>query len=133
MNTAFSESVVEQAALDWFGSLGYRVLFGPAIAPGEADAERTNDDQVVLEGRLREALCRLNPAVPAEAIDEAYRKLTRISSPQLVDANHELHNYLVNGVGVEYLRGDGSIGYDPVRVIDFEDVDNSDEYRSATS
>jgi type I restriction enzyme, R subunit len=46
--TTFTESVVEQAAINWFGSLGYGVLFGPKIAPGEPDAERTSDAQVVL-------------------------------------------------------------------------------------
>jgi hypothetical protein len=34
MNVAFAESTVESAALAWLESLGYRVLFGPAIAPG---------------------------------------------------------------------------------------------------
>ena len=126
MSGNFTESVVEEAALEWFGALGYQVVFGPTIAPGEPAAERTTYEQVLLEGRLREALRRLNPAVPAEAIDEAFRKLTRISSPQLVDANHELHYYLVNGVSVEYLRADGTIGYDPVRVIDFDDPGRND-------
>jgi type I restriction enzyme, R subunit len=117
---AFTESVVEEAALEWFAALGYAVVHGPEIAPGEPSAERASFTDVVLEGRLRDALVRLNPAVPVEAIDEAYRKLTRISSPQLIDANHELHHYLVNGVTVEYLRNDGTIGYDPVRVLDFD-------------
>jgi type I restriction enzyme R subunit len=78
------------------------------------------------EGRLRDALARLNPRVPREALEEALRKLTRISSPQRVDANHELHHYLVNGVSVEYLRQDGSVGYEPVRVLDFEAAEEND-------
>jgi len=94
MSDNFTESVVEEAALEWFGALGYQIVFGPTIAPGEPAAERTSYEQVLLEGRLREGLRRLNPAVSAEAIDEAFRKLTRISSPQLVDANHELHCHL---------------------------------------
>jgi hypothetical protein len=101
----FTESVVEEAALEWFGALGYQVVFGPTIAPGEPAAERSSYEQILLEARLRETLRRLNLSVPPEAIDEAFRKLTRISSPQLVDANHELHYYLLNGVSVEYLRG----------------------------
>ena len=126
MTVPFTESVVEEAALEWFGALGYAVVAGPSIAPGEPAAERTSYEQVLLEGRLREALRRLNPTVPDEALDEAFRKLTRISSPQLVDANHELHYYLVNGVSVEYLRTDGTIGYDPVRVLDFDTPDQND-------
>jgi type I restriction enzyme R subunit len=122
----FTESVVEDAALEWFAELGYAVVHGPEIAPGEPAAERESYEQVVLEGRLRESLARLNPGVPPEGIEEAFRKLTRISSPQLIDANHELHYYLANGVSVEYLRKDGTIGYDPVRVLDFDTPGNND-------
>ncbi|WP_163993278.1 type I restriction endonuclease subunit R [Pyxidicoccus caerfyrddinensis] len=126
MAATFTESVVEEAALEWFGALGYAVVTGPEIAPGEPAAERATYEQVVLEGRLQDALRRLNPKVPSEALEEAFRKLTRISSPQPIDANHELHHYLVNGVSVEYLRSDGSIGYDPVRVLDFDSPGEND-------
>jgi type I restriction enzyme R subunit len=34
----FAESVVEDAALAWLESLGYTILHGREIAPGEADA-----------------------------------------------------------------------------------------------
>ncbi len=37
---AFTEFVVEDAALAWLKTLGYAVLFGPAIAGGEPGAER---------------------------------------------------------------------------------------------
>ena len=124
--STFTESVVEEAALEWFRELGYSVVSGPTIAPDEPAAERASFESVVLEHRLRSALHRLNPIAPAEAIEEAFRKLTRISSPLPIDANHELHHYLVNGVAVEYLRPDGSVGYDPVRVLDFEDPDGND-------
>jgi type I restriction enzyme R subunit len=65
--TAFTESVVEEAALAWLDGLGYEVQFGPAIAPGEAAAAREDYGQVVLPGRLRDALARLNPDVPPAA------------------------------------------------------------------
>jgi type I restriction enzyme R subunit len=124
--SAFTESVVEEAALEWFEALGYTITGGPSIAPGEPGQERRSYADVVLDGRLREALVRLNPSVSREGLEEAFRKLTRISSPQPVDANHELHYYLVNGVSVEYLRADGTIGYDPVRVLDFDVLENND-------
>lgn len=124
--SGFTESVVEEAALAWFADLGYAVIGGPSIAPGEPAAERRSYAEVVLEGRLREALAGLNPGVSAEGLEEAFRKLTRISSPQPLDGNHELHHYLVNGVSVEYVRPDGSIGYDPVRVLDFDAPEAND-------
>ena len=126
MTNRFSESGVEDAALEWLGELGYSILHGPGIAPGEPIAERDTYEEVILSGRLRSALATLNPAIPAEAIDEAFRKLIRIDSPSLVDANANFHHWLVNGVPVEYLRKDGTTAGDLVRVVDFDEPDNND-------
>jgi type I restriction enzyme R subunit len=61
---SLNESIVEEAALEWFGELGYAVGHGPHLAPGEPAAERDSFGDVVLVGRLREAIRRLNPAIP---------------------------------------------------------------------
>ena len=45
--TTLSESDVEDAALAWFDQLGYAILHGPLIAPGEPEAERTTYQDVV--------------------------------------------------------------------------------------
>ena len=37
---SLNESIVEDAALEWFGQLGYAVGHGPQMAPGEPAAER---------------------------------------------------------------------------------------------
>ena len=63
--TNLNESIVEDAALEWFGELGYAVGHGPHLAPGEPAAERDSFGEVVLVGRLREAIRRLNPATPS--------------------------------------------------------------------
>ena len=127
MNVAtFTESTVEQAALAWLESLGYAILSGPEIAPGELQAEREDYRQVILERRLRQALQQLNPQVPAGALEEALRKLTRLDQPSLVADNHTLHRYLVEGVPVEYQRTDGSIMGDLVRVLDYDNPENND-------
>ena len=121
-----TESEIESVALGWLEGLGYQILPGPEIAPGEALTERDHYGQVVLERRLRQALQRLNLEVPPDAIDEAFRKLTRSDSPSLVANNHAIHKYLVEGVPVEYQRADGSIGGDLVRVIDYEEPQNNE-------
>jgi len=123
---AFTESIIESAALDWLKAIGWEALFGPEIAPGEPAAERENYGQVVLERRLRQALQRLNPQVPPDVLEEAFRKLTRPDSPSLVANNHVIHKYLVEGVPVEYQRADGSIGGDLVRVFDYDDPENNE-------
>ncbi len=124
----FAESVVEEAALAWLDALGYVVKNGPEIAYGEVTAERSDPNyrDVVLESRLRDALVRLNPALPAEALDEAYRKLTRQDAPSLIERNLAVHRMLVDGVTVEYRRKDGSIAGAQARLIDFETPDDND-------
>ena len=62
-----SESTVEDAALEWLAGLGWSVVHGPDIAPDTSGAERADYGEVVLERRLRDALARLNPGLPAAA------------------------------------------------------------------
>jgi type I restriction enzyme R subunit len=121
-----TESVIEQAGLAWFESLGYAVRHGPEIAPGELFAERTDYGQVVLEQRLRDALVRLNPQLPSEALGDAFRKLTRPEGSTLEARNRNVHRLLVDGVTIEYRTTDGSIRGAQARVIDFGIADNND-------
>src|SRR5687768_14330493 len=125
---AFTESVVEDAALDWLEALGYTVLHGPGMAAGEPAAERSDPNyrDVMLERRIRQALIRLNPDLPADALEDAWRKLTRMDAPSLVEKNRAVHRMLVDGVTVEYRRKDGSIAGAQAQVIDFEVTANND-------
>lgn len=72
-----TESIVEQAALAWLESAGWSVKNGAEIAPGEPAAERDDYGQVFLTQRLRDALARLNPTLPAETLEEAFRRTGR--------------------------------------------------------
>lgn len=119
-SSAFTESVVEEAALAWLESVGWQIRNGAEIAPGEPAAERDDYGQVVLAQRLRDALARLNPALPAEALEDAFRKLTRPEGADLIVRNRALHRLLVDGVTVEYREADGSIRGAQARVIDFD-------------
>jgi len=128
MSQGFTESIVEDAALDWLEPLGYVVLHGPEVAADAPGAERIDPNyrDVVLGGRLRQALVRLNPGLPKEALEDAHRKLIRIDAPSLVERNQAAHRMIINGVMVEYRRTDGSIGGAQARVIDFDSPDNND-------
>ncbi len=120
------ESTVEQAALGWLERLGWSVKHGLEIAPGELAAERSDYAQVVLAERLRQALARLNPDLPAEALEDAFRKLTRVEWPTLVSRNRAVHKMLAEGVTVEYRRPDGSIAGAQARVLNFEEPEEND-------
>ena len=123
---SLNESIVEDAALEWFGELGYAVGHGPHLAPGEPAAERDSFGEVVLLGRLREAIRRLNPAIPEEAREEALRKGLRVGTPSLTQTNRAFHRMLRDGVPVEHPRPDSSIAGDHVRLVDFGDVRAND-------
>ena len=122
----FSESHVEDAALEWLSGLGFAVLHGPDISPDGPTPERISYDQVLLTPRLRKALKRLNPHLPAETLEDVLRKVQQTETPSLIEENRRLHRYLIEGVPIEFAREDGSIGGDVARLIDFDDVDAND-------
>ena len=125
MTTLF-ESEVEEATLVWLKGIGWSSVHGPDIAPDTISSEREDYGVVYLERRLRDALCRLNPNLPTSALDDAYRKLTRLEGPTLETRNREFHRLLVDGVPVEYRRTDGTVRGAIVRIIDFDDPSNND-------
>jgi len=121
-----TESDIEEATLTWLASLGYTSVFGPDIAPEEPAAERESFQEVLLIRHLGDALCRLNPAMPSDALEEAIRKVTRQQSPSLLVNNRAFHHQLIKGIDVEYQRKDGSIAGDQVRLVDFENPENNE-------
>jgi type I restriction enzyme R subunit len=124
--STFTESVVEDAALAWLEGIGWAVRHGSEIAPGELFAERADYGEVVLAQRLRDALTRLNPQLPAEALEDAFRRITRPEGAEPITRNRALHRLLVDGVTVEYRRADGTIRGAQVRVVDFDHPENND-------
>lgn len=123
---SFSESTVEDAALDWLRDLGYTILHGPELAPGEPAAERETYGDVVLDGRLRAALVRLNPKVPAAALEDAFARLTAIELPSVVERNRSHHRMLVDGIAAERLNDDGRVVGELVRLIDWNEPAEND-------
>lgn len=121
-----TEAEIEEVALSWFRELGYAVVHGPEIAPGEPGAERDSFGDVALVGRLRAAVNRLNPGIPEDAREDAIRKVLRVGTPSLAQTNRAFHAMLCDGVAVEYRRPDGSIAGDHVRLADFESVSSND-------
>lgn len=93
---------------------------GPDIAPETPGSKRTDYSQVVLARRLQHALTGLNSGLPAEALDDARRRLTQSEGSTLKARNRFFHKKLVNGVEVEYWEPGGRVRGHEVRVIDFE-------------
>lgn len=121
-----SEDAVEQTALDVFRKLGWQVLHGSEIAPGEPNAEREDYTEVVLRGRLERAVRKLNPDLPEDPRDEAIRRVLHPESPSLVENNRRFHKMLTDGVPVEVRREDGTLSGEQVKLVDFSEPANND-------
>ena len=121
-----TEATVEDAALDWLGDIGWPTAYGPDIAPGADAVERDDSAEAFLPHRLRNALGRLNPDLPAAAQDDAYRALTRPEGATLEVRNRAFHRLLVEGVAVEYQQPNGGIRGAQAQVVDFDNPANND-------
>ena len=120
-----NEDQVEQIALEWFKELGYDYLLGYEIAPDSSDPQRANYQEVVLSHRLKTALTKLNPTLPATAIDEAIHLLKKPQHATLIQNNRAFHQMLLQGISVEVKNGDEARG-EVVKLIDFHDVNAND-------
>ena len=123
--TRISESDVEDAALAWLEAIGWNIAHGPDIAPDTPGAERTDYGEVVLERRLRDTLDQLNTDLPADALDDAFRRLIRPQGATLEARNRAFHRLLINGVTIEYRNDSGSVRGAQARVIDFDEPANN--------
>ena len=118
-----AESEIEQIALDTLHNYhGYSVLYGPDISDGP-DAERTLTD-VVLRNRLRAAIDSINPHIPSESRDEAFRIAMRTPAFTLLENNESLHRLLTDGVDVKFSIGEGKSRTDKVWLIDWNNTEH---------
>ncbi len=113
-----TEDQLEQETLGWLADVGWQHRFGPDLAPDGSTPERASYRQVLLTGRLREAIAGLNPAVPPAAREEALKQVQDLGTPVLLAANRQFHRLLVTGVPVQYQR-DGETRGDFVRLVDW--------------
>src|SRR3569623_1565490 len=119
-----SEEKLEQLTLNWFQDTGWEYRHGPDIAPDCDTPERTDYRQVLLQGRLHEALHRLNPDVSDSVLEEVLQRVAKLREPSVIQSNRRFHETLLDGVPVE-VEIDGVKRGDRVRLMDFERPENN--------
>lgn len=120
------DTLVEQPAIALFESLGWETgnLYAEWTGSSSSEGRQTQQD-VVLEGRLRTALSKLNPDLPNEAVDLVVEELARDRSKLLpVNANQEVYQLLKDGVPV---RVNDEYGHDKLKVAKVIDWGNVEE------
>ena len=116
----FTEDLLEEAAIEILQSLGYDYVFGPDISLGGDYEERLDYREVVLSNRVKDALFRINKGIPAEALEEAYRRIITFNSPMLEENNRSFHRLLTEGIDVSFAE-DGNIRTKNVQIVDFSE------------
>ncbi len=99
MTNKITENAVENVAIELLTAQGYVYL-----SPEEQESERQNLSDVVLRGRLKTAIDKLNPNVSEDAREQALREVLNLPSQNLIENNEAFHRMLTDGVGVEYQK-----------------------------
>jgi type I restriction enzyme R subunit len=125
-----NENTIENFAIELLRKLGYQYIYGPDIAPDTdvllfTDDQRESYEQVLLLQRLRGAVRRINPSIPADALETALKEIQRLASPELLTNNEDFHRLLTEGIPVSK-RVDGVDRGDRVWLVDFAKPENND-------
>lgn len=123
-----TENQIEEYALNELQALGYAYSFGPSLGPSQGEGgvpERESYEQVLLLGRLRDAVARINPDIPDTAREAAIQKISKLYGPDIQTNNEEFHSFLIEKVKVPYQK-DGFERSHEVALIDFETHTNND-------
>ena len=130
MPPRISEESFEFYILDeLLAQLGYTMLYGPSINPGEPAAERSSFAEPLLPNRLKTALYKLNPEIPHEALNEVFKDVLNLphSSPDLLLTNRHFHTWLRDGVPVSFRDPRaGIMRHLNARLVDFENPKNNE-------
>jgi type I restriction enzyme R subunit len=122
------EQTIEDAAIEILErELGYGYIHGAEIAPDAEPAkkERERWDDVVLVGRLKRSLGKINPGIPAEAIDDAIKQVLRFRSKEIVMNNEKFHKLLSEGFPIQYRTKEG-IKDDILWLVDFDNPEENE-------
>jgi type I restriction enzyme R subunit len=121
----FTEQQLEEATIEILEELDYEHLYGPDIAPDSDNPEREDLREVILKNRVLDAIRQINPTLPEEAIEEAYRKIITFNSPILEENNRYFHKLMVEGIDVTFKKN-GIIKTEKAYIIDFINADKND-------
>jgi type I restriction enzyme R subunit len=121
-----TESDLEELVLEYLSEDGWALIYGPGIAPGELSSERNDFRDCVIAGRLRDALFRLNPHLPNDALNEAAKTVLRPESQSLMLENWRAYELLTQGVPVQYRETDGTIRDARAKLVDWSNPFSND-------
>ena len=126
MGMNYTESELELAALEWFEQIGYEIESESDVSPDSDNPIRESYGDVVLKERLLSALEHVNPTLPADALEEAFRQITIPHHPGWLENNHAFHRMVTEGIDVQVRQPDGSFKTEKALVFNKENPEAND-------
>lgn len=120
-----TEDAVERLAINLLEKQGYTYIHGSTIAPEGKTPERESYSDVILKDRLQNTINTINPDLPSEALEQAFKEVINLPTQELFANNEAFHMMLTNGIEVEYSVDDNIKG-NKVWLIDYENISNND-------
>lgn len=105
-----TETDIELLAIEELEQIGWQYQYGPQIACDGEFPERDNYQDVILKERLKAAIARINPNVSEQGQEEAFYKVLRVATTDLLQTNETFHDFLTNGITVEVSTNEGTRG-----------------------
>lgn len=112
-----NENTLEQVIITELRKNGYKYFYGPDI--------NRDYHEVILRDSFEAAMFKINQAIKADMVEEAYKSIKNLGFLKLEDMNAVFHKYLIEGVPVNY-RVNGELRTYTVKLIDFTDPEKND-------
>jgi type I restriction enzyme R subunit len=121
-----NEAAYEEQVIEWLKGIGWSYAFGPEIAYNGSAPERSSNKDVVLVGRLEDALARINPQLTKDVIRRVRQRIESPGETDVLKANQQIHTWLTEGMPEKVRQANGDETNELVWLLDFENVDNND-------
>ncbi len=129
-NSYSEDQLIQRSAAEFLEKeLGWQSIyaFDKEVLGLDGTLGRRSYHDVVLEGRFRRSLKKLNPDITEQQIDEVWEHINELSSSQsLMQINERKYNYVRDGVPVKHTDENGVEEEIKVKIIDFDTPDNND-------
>jgi type I restriction enzyme, R subunit len=120
------DALAERPALEWLRKAGWQHVHGRQLAAGRRGSERKAGSDVVLIDRLRTAVARINPQLPADVVQRVCERVLEGTSNIQIENHRGFHELLVSGVPFSYVDEEEVEQSGPAWLVDFENPSSND-------
>jgi type I restriction enzyme R subunit len=119
------EDAYEVQFLEWLPE-SWEYMHGPEIASDGSAPERESYKDVILASRVEEALARINPGLPKDAIRTLRQKLASPGETDILRANQLISTWMTEGISIKVRDANGEETTRLALIIDFENPQNNE-------